>query len=171
MFKLLIVGLLVLFCGIGIGLYYQGAVKDGIGPDSILYPLKSAWEWTQLNVLTWSESGKLELRLTFMQNSLDELSHLATSNNLTKEYAQKIEDKYTELASTEKEALSQQAKKASDTATKAALDKMNTIVNEQQKSLQEILSNSPGLVESPLQNAFLLMQEAYQKAVGATQGN
>lgn len=164
------VGLLVLFIGIGVGIYYQNSAKNSIGPDSMWYPVQSAWEWTRLNVLTWSDSGRLQLRLEFMQEKLNELITLATSNKLTKEYAQKIENEYTALANAEKDALAQKTKDTTDAATQALLEKLNGVISQQQKSLDEILQKAPDLAGGPLESAFSVLQTAYQKAMDAVQG-
>ncbi|MBI3685224.1 hypothetical protein HY250_02360 [Candidatus Azambacteria bacterium] len=164
MLKLIVSGLLILFLGVGIGVYYQQDA-GGVGPQSVWYALDRVGEWVELNLLTFNEAGRLELRLKFMQERLDELLDLARNNELSKEYAQKIDQEYTKLAQDVKQGLKKKAENEIDTQTKNLLQKVELTIAKQQQSLEEVLSKAPDIGGDSMKEAFSVMRDIYQQAI------
>ena len=163
MFKLLFLCLLVLIGGIGIGIYYQEGESGGITPDSVWWTLDRIGEWIELNLLTWDHAGRLELRLSLMQERLDELADLERIGKLTSAYAAQIRQYYVALADAVVEDLKLSAKEAVDAKTEMLLEKVESVVSKQQASLTDLLRDVPEEAK-PITETFSAVQSAYEQA-------
>lgn len=74
-------------------------VEAGITPGDILYFLDKSWEWSQLNLFTFTDKGKLKLRIKFVDERLAELEELQRKKELTEERAKKFMEDYNSLVS------------------------------------------------------------------------
>lgn len=168
MFKLIIAGLLVFLGGIGIGVFYQQSGESGgVGPQSALYALDTAEEWIRLNLITWNESGRLELRVQFMQERLDELTDLVRADKLSKKYAEEIGKRYAQIAEEAREDLKEKMKETASAKTKELLRGMEITFAKQQAALEEILRKAPSDAEgSMLNNSFAAVKDAYRQVIG-----
>lgn len=143
----------------------EKGTAGGVGPDSVLYTLDTAYEWLQVNVLTRNESKKIQLKLQFMQERLDELSDLERLKTMSKDNTEKIKDRYTALANDVTQSLTQQAKDAVDAHTKLLAEQARGVVAKQQESLMQILEKAPDPVKGPITNVLNTANDAYKRAV------
>lgn len=157
----------MLFAGIGIGVFYQQSGESGgVGPESILYILDMVGEWMQLNLITFNESGRLELRLRFMQERLDELTYLARVDKLSKKSAEEIGRRYAKIAEEIKNDLKEKMKEGASVKTREFLRNTELTFNKQQTALEEILRKAPSdSSESVLKNSFAAVKSIYQQAI------
>lgn len=165
--KQILLGIVVFAVFFGATAFYvgEGGTAGGIGPDSVLYTLDTIAEWVQVNVLTRSESKKVQLKLQFMQERLDELSDLERLKTMSKDNTEKIKERYTELANDVTESITNQAKEAVDAHTKLLAEQAKGVVAEQQKALIQILEKAPDPVKDPLTNVLNTANDAYKRAV------
>lgn len=167
MFKQLLLGFAV-FAVFFIGTaYYVGekGTAGGIGPDSTLYFFDTAAEWIDLNILTRDESKKIELKLKFMQERLDELSDLEHLQKMSQENVEKVKSGYTKLADDVIAGLKKKAVDAADAQTKALVQRASGVVAKQQETLAQILEKAPAPVKGPLQSILSITQDAYRRAM------
>lgn len=167
MFKLIFLGLILFFIGTGIGVFYQqSAAVGGVGPGSFLYAIDAAGEWLQLNIITWNESGRLELRLRFMQERIDELTHLARAGTLTKKYAKEIGLRYTKMADEIKEDIKKNTKETTSAKTGELLRNMESTLTKQQAALGEILRKAPDSSAGDIvKDSFAAVKNMYQQII------
>jgi len=155
MFKLILLGLLV-FGAFFVGTaYYVGddSTAGGVGPDNtVLYYIDQISEWVELNVLTRDETKKVELKLKFMQERLDELSDLERLQKMSQENVERVKASYTKLADDVIASLKQKATDAADAQAKALAQKASAVVAKQQESMMQILEKAPDPVKEPLKD-------------------
>lgn len=165
--KQIILGIIVFAIFFGATAYYAGedGSAGGIGPDSVLYTLDTAWEWIEVNVLTRNEAKKIELKLQFMQERLDELSDLEKLKMMSKDNAETIKKRYEALANDVTESITQQAKDAVDAHAKLLAEQAKGVVARQQESLMQILEKAPDPVKDPLTGVLNTANDAYKRAV------
>lgn len=165
--KQILLGIVVFAVFFGATAFYvgEGGTAGGIGPDSVLYTLDTIAEWVQVNVLTRSESKKVQLKLQFMQERLDELSDLERLKTMSKDNTEKIKERYTELANDVTKSITNQAQEAVDAHTKLLAEQAKGVVAEQQKALMQILEKAPDPVKDPLTNVLNTANDAYKRAV------
>lgn len=170
--KQIILGILVFTVFFGATALYvgEGTTTGGIGPDSIFYYLDLATEWAQVNLLTFDKNKKIQLKLQFMQERLDELSNLETLKTITKDNTEKIKEEYTKLANDVTQSLTEQAKSAVDAHTKLLAEQAKGVVEEQQKSLMQILDKAPDTVKDPIVGVLNTANDAYKRAVDLIKG-
>lgn len=161
----------MLFVGVGIGSYYQKGSQGGIGPDNYLYAVDKAVEWAELNVFTWSDSRRLELRLAMMQERIDELSKLAEEDKLTETYRQKLEREYQKLAEKAIDALAERAKKEADIRSQELLAHLKETIDNQRTSLYSVIQNTPQNAENVMKDAFKALEGAYRETVDIVKGS
>ena len=168
MIKLILLGLFV-FGAFFVGTaYYIGddIIPGNVGPDNtVLYYIDEIFEWVELNVLTRDETKKVELKLKFMQERLDELSDLERLQKMSQENVEKVKAGYTKLADDVIASLKQKASDAADAQAKALAQRASAVVAKQQESLTLILEKAPDSVKGPLQDVLSITQNAYQRAV------
>lgn len=166
--KQILLGILVFALFFGATAFYMMGKNDasgGIGPDSIFYFLDTASEWVQVNLLTFDKNKKIQLKLQFMQERLNELSDMEKLKTISKDSAEKIKDRYTALANDVTESLAQQAKDTVDAQTKKLAEQAKSVVAEQQKSLAQILEKAPDQVKNPITGVLDTANDAYKRAV------
>ncbi|MCR4322670.1 MAG: DUF5667 domain-containing protein [Candidatus Azambacteria bacterium] len=167
MIKQLLLGIAI-FAAFFIGTAYivgDNTATGGVGPDSIAYFLDTTAEWIDLNILTRDESKKIELKLTLMQERLDELSDLERLQKMSQKNVEKVKAGYTKLADDVIASLKQKAADAADAQAKALAQKASDVVAKQQESLLQILEKAPTPVKEPLQGVLRITQDAYQRAL------
>jgi len=158
----------VFFAGTAMYVGEEGTA-GGIGPDSVLYTLDTAYEWLEVNVLTRSEGKKIQLKLQFMQERLDELSDLERLKTMSKDNTEKIKDRYTALANDVTQSLTEQAKDAVDAHTKLLAEQAKGVVAKQQESLMQILEKAPESVKDPITSVLDVAEDAYKRATDLIQ--
>lgn len=168
MIKLILLGLLI-FGAFFVGTaYYVGddSTAGGVGPNNtVLYYIDGISEWVELNVLTRDETKKVELKLKFMQERLDELSDLERLQKMSQENVEKVKASYTKLADDVIASLKQKATDAADAQAKALAQKASSVVAKQQESMAQILEKAPDPVKEPLKGVLSITQDAYQRAM------
>jgi len=168
MIKLILLGLAI-FGAFFVGTaYYVGddSTAGGVGPNNtVLYYIDGISEWVELNVLTRDETKKVELKLKFMQERLDELSDLERLQKMSQENVEKVKAGYTKLADDVIASLKQKAADTADAQAKALVQKASGVVAKQQESLMQILEKAPAPVKEPLQGVLSITQDAYQRAM------
>lgn len=167
MLKLILLGLVLFSAGAGMGVFYQQSGDvGGVGPHSPLYALDAAGEWIQLNLITWNESGRLELRVRFMQERIDELTNLARTDTLTKKYVQEIGSRYAKMADEAKEDIKKKAKETASVKTNELLRNMEHTFAKQEAALEEILRRTPSDSSGDmLKDSLVMVKSIYQQVI------
>ncbi len=74
--------------------FYFNLSKPGILPDSFLYRIDKLFEWVNYNFLTYTDEGKIRLRIRFLEERSAEFESLKSKGKLTEKIKQQLEDDY-----------------------------------------------------------------------------
>ncbi len=120
----------------------SGEVKAGFTPGDIFYSFDRGWEWVQLNILTFTEEGKIKLKIKFLNERLAELNELNEKRKLTQKRVEDFIDTYNALA----EDINNNIKKAKETKKNIdnVLTELQAVSDKQKSIIQKVSSNTSG---------------------------
>jgi len=133
----------------------------GYVPGDVLYSLDKSWEWLQLNLLTFSDDGKIKLELKFLDERLAELQKLQDKKDLTQQKAQELMDDYNNLA----DRVDSDIKKAEEAKQNISdfSAKIKELTDKQQSVIENISNEAPGKTSDIINKISDWGQEGYNK--------
>jgi ElaB/YqjD/DUF883 family membrane-anchored ribosome-binding protein len=143
MIKRIIIGLLVFVVFLVGSAYYAGddSAVGGVGPDSILYYLDIAVEWVDLNLLTWNEQKKMELRIELMHERLNEIKTLADIEKINQKARQKAENSFNDLKENVTNYILQKTEEKIDEQTNKLKKQMEDVLEKQKQEFIQTIDN------------------------------
>ncbi|MBI3671790.1 hypothetical protein HY249_03280 [Candidatus Azambacteria bacterium] len=156
-FLILIVALVVFL----VSKFGADRILNGSLPGDFLYSLKKSWEWANLNLLTFTDEGKVKLELKFMQERVSELEQLQKDGKLTVEKAKQLTDEYNNLAQSVNKGITdiQGAQNSVDSLVRQAQE----ISQKHKGAVDEIIKSAPGTTADLLKKASDLGESLFKK--------
>ncbi len=96
--KLILALILIFFVWVFYDKNKQEASSAGLAPGDVFYFLDTSWEWIMLNMLTFTDEGKLKLKMKFVDERMEELRKLQEKKELTEKKAKKLIEDYNKLS-------------------------------------------------------------------------
>ncbi|MEK7520145.1 MAG: DUF5667 domain-containing protein [Patescibacteria group bacterium] len=151
----------------GFGYYQEKKNPAGVGPGSVFYPIDRAIEWLEANVLTLNESQKIELRLSFMQERLDELQALEAIHQLTQDHVASVATQYDTLAGQVQKGLKKVPADVDPEKAQELFTKVQTLSAQQKETLKDILerttgTSTQGMLDAVVQTATSAFERAQE---------
>ncbi len=95
--KLVFLFIVIILIVFGLAKLRGENISAGSLPGDFLYSFDKSWEWINLNLLTFTDDGKVKLELKFMEERISELKRLQEKGELTVDRAKQLMDDYNNL--------------------------------------------------------------------------
>ncbi len=136
-------------------------VSAGFVPGDVFYFLDTSWEWVQLNLLTFTDEGKIKLEIKYLNERIAEIKKIQRKGELTVKKAEKIMDDYNNLM----KEINQNMKKIKNTKenTEELVQKIQNLSERNRSVIEQVAKEAPEKTAEYLNKAMNFGDELYQK--------
>ncbi len=140
----------------------QATPNLGIKPDSPFYAIERVYEWLRLR-LTTDTRAKLDLQVRLINRRVAEMQYLAEQGKLTAERAKEFGGRLNNLVEASKQTIDSAVSLGKNVTD--LTQKMQTLIETQQKVLEKVKSIVPEQAQDALQRAIDTVTRGKERAI------